>query len=372
MDLGDIMMMYTQMVAEETAAKILGEDVVKDRKKFKINLPDGSSMWVTGSNVSEAFLNGWKQLEGKLSRTVSETPCTTSETFKTYAEKWMEMYKKPKVGNKWYYDMCCILENRIYPEIGNKKLDEIKAEDIVQLYNKTSDKSKSLNDKIKIVVNEVLNSAVEDGLIQKNVAASKRIVVNGISHKREALTEDEISNIKANFHKLDSTESLMVSLLFYTGMRKGEVLALNWEDVDLENMVINVTHGSEMIFNQISIKSPKSKAGIRKIPICDELKKEFDKHTTKKGYLFGGEECFTRYRYAALWRTIVEKLEIPNATAHRFRHSFITRMKNILDAKTLQTISGHSNISTTMNIYAHTTDSDIENARKKINESQIL
>ena len=118
------------------------------------------------------------------------------------------------------------------------------------------------------------------------------------------------------------------------------------------------------------LKEPKSKAGVRKVPICDELKIELDKHKDKEGYIFGKDATYTETKFKRMWQRIVKILDIPDATPHRFRHSFVTRMKNVLDAKTLQSITGHSDISTTMNIYAHTTDTDIDKAKQKMNESQ--
>lgn len=60
-----LMIMYSKMIAEETARSLLGKEVDDDKKRFKIVMPEGGVIWLSGSNVSEAFLSGWKQLEGK-------------------------------------------------------------------------------------------------------------------------------------------------------------------------------------------------------------------------------------------------------------------------------------------------------------------
>ena len=137
-------------------------------------------------------------------------------------------------------------------------------------------------------------------------------------------------------------------------------------------MTISVVHSLEFVGNKSEIKEPKSKAGVRKIPICDELKKELDKHKDREGYIFGKGATYTETKFKRIWQRIVKVLDVPGAMLHRFRHSFVTRMKNVLDAKTLQSITGHSDISTTMNIYAHTTDTDIDKTRQKMNESQTI
>jgi len=367
---GELMLLYAKVIAEETAQQVTGKDVIKDRKKFKINMPDGSTMWITGSSISEAFLNGWKELEksNNLEASQKETE-VSNETFKSYTETWLTTYKRPRVGTKWFEAIQSILNTHIYPYIGDMQLTEIKTIDLAKLYDANNSLSLSTNTKIKNLINEILDSAIEDGIIAKNVADTKRLTVKGSKDIREPLSEDEIKTIKKNIDKLQQEDRLLISILYYTGVRRGELLALRWDNIDLENLTIKIEKSVWFNRNTPEIKDPKTKAGNRIIPICDNLKEELEKvdaeHRT--GYVFGNDKPYTERKYLITWDRIIKVLDIPDATAHRFRHSFVTRMKSVLDTKTLQTISGHSQYSTTMNIYAHTTDSDLDTARRLMN-----
>jgi integrase len=88
-------------------------------------------------------------------------------------------------------------------------------------------------------------------------------------HERRALTEEEIDLVNRTWHGHRMGHAVMI--MMYCGLRRGEVLALTWKDIDLEKKVLQVNKSVQMFKNQPQIKKPKSKAGTREIPIPNIL-----------------------------------------------------------------------------------------------------
>ena len=200
----------------------------------------------------------------------------------------------------------------------------------------------------------------------------------------------EVKNIQAlsrneqnilEFHtrlKLD-TISLAVLICLYTGLRIGEVCALRWEDIDLNNkyIVVNKTvqriqqhHVPYRASKTVLITTPpKTNKAIRKIPISSVLYpilneyREQNYHGNKHYVLVNKNDdmidpCSIQYKF----KELIKKLKITPVTFHGLRHTFATRCIEVgMDIKTLSEILGHSNVSTTMSIYVHSTEQQKKN-----------
>jgi len=335
------------------------------RTRFKVKLEDGTTIWITGKDISEAFLNGWRRIQEGLQ---SDCRKKDGKTFKTYTEEWLELYEKPKVSEIWYYTVTGILNNHLYPVFGEKLLNEISAEDIAKFYMEKGHYAKSTVMKMRNILKRVLDSAVEDGLLEKNVADSDRFVINGAKKERQPVSIETIHKISENLDKLDQNELLFVCFLLYTGMRRGEILPLKWSDLDFERNLIHVQRAASYKTNQPKIKEPKTNAGKRLIPMLPELRSVLltVPADMRKEYIIGGEKLTTLTVYRRMWTRIIKKLEIEKVTAHQFRHSFTSEAKKVLDPKTLQEILDHSNVVTTLNNYAHVSDEDVIDAGEKL------
>lgn len=149
----------------------------------------------------------------------------------------------------------------------------------------------------------------------------------------------------------------------YTGMRLGEVLGLRWEDIDFDAGLIrirrNVTHPT----NQPFIGTTKTSNGVRTIPLLDELRKHLG--TSGKGFVVGGDSPYTKMQHRRAWERITKQIDLHGATAHVFRHTFLTILASTgVDVKTLQAIAGHGDIQITMNRYVHPVNDNILKAGK--------
>jgi integrase len=249
---------------------------------------------------------------------------------------------------------------------------------------------------VNTILHPIFTIAVRDGLIRLNPASG---VMNEIKRsnqwdipKRHALTESQQSNfieyIKGNakyYHWLT-----LFTVLLGTGCRVGEIIGLRWQDCDFKENIITIDHS--LIYRQqednsgckFSISTPKTKAGIRIIPMFDAVKKALLDEYEKQSYIGYNETVIDGYsgfifrnRYgtvlhpASINRAIerivrdynkeeaVKAVEeqrspapLPHFSVHNLRHTFCTRLcENEPNLKVIQEIMGHADITTTMDIY---------------------
>ena len=215
---------------------------------------------------------------------------------------------------------------------------------------------------------EIFKDAVEDGLMEKDPTASRRIAIpSSKSNDREALPLEQFREIIGNLDRLEIPDKRLLALLMFTGMRRGEVLALRWEDIDTDAGYIhvrrNVTHCNG---NQPIIGTPKTKSGKRDIPL-DPFVLEALSPVQKQGFIFGGDSPYTMTMFNNTMKRIRKTIDLHGATAHVMRHSYLTYLAGTgTDGKTLQTIAGHSTVTMTMNKYVHAQPEKIKEAADKM------
>ena len=149
-------------------------------------------------------------------------------------------------------------------------------------------------------------------------------------------------------------------------MRIGEICGLLWSDIDVESGIIKVRRTVQRIYvidgetrhTEILIDTPKTKNSIRDIPMTTELYKiikPLKKVVNNDFYVITNEAKPTEPRtYRNYYERLIKRLGIPKLKFHGLRHSFATRcIESKCDYKTVSVILGHSNISTTLNLYVH-------------------
>lgn len=172
------------------------------------------------------------------------------------------------------------LKKKVIPAMGHIPLNKIKKSDAQRMINDRWDHPRTCQI-IRMTLIQILDTAVEDKLINENVCRKLNMPKNEPAEKRQ-LTEEEKEAIK----KADFTdrERMFVLILFYFGLRRGEALALTRSDVDLKNNSLSVNKAVTFDVNSPVIKSTKTSSGTRSIPIPSSVKPVLSDYLKKCNY----------------------------------------------------------------------------------------
>lgn len=327
------------------------------RIRQRVTLPDGTTVWCSGNNLAEAIQNLVKN------HFVQQKVNNPTPLFKDYAEKWYVLYHKSRVGYKTAQNTASYLKNHIYPVVGSKCLDEVTHDDIQIIFDSMASRGKSTVHNVHIIMNQILSNAVEDGLLTRNIARSNRYVKSKTVVVRQALSREDAQDILNHLDRLEERDQLFIALALHTGMRRGEIYALRWEQIDLDSRMIHVRNAVKLAGNIPVIGLPKSKAGIRDVPINEPLLNLMRRCSREEGFVITGERnpngAMSSCGMNRQWQRIKRKIDVHGATPHVFRHTFATLIQPHTDIKTLQTIMGHADIETTLDRYTHTVNKNI-------------
>ncbi|WP_292010091.1 site-specific integrase [Chryseobacterium sp.] len=185
-------------------------------------------------------------------------------------------------------------------------------------------------------------------------------------HNIEVLSRADQKKIMNYIQEHFTFRNLGVYICLSAGMRIGEVCALTWEDIDTDNGVISVNRTIQRIYvieegnrrTELILDTPKTKNSIREIPISKDLLrilKPFKKIVNPSFFVLTNDAKPTEPRtYRSYYKNLMKELNMPELKFHGLRHSFATRcIESNCDYKTVSVLLGHSNISTTLNLYVH-------------------
>ena len=173
-------------------------------------------------------------------------------TFREYANQWYKKYKEQKLRTTSDSGYKSAFRLHLFPFFGDKRLDEITTDYIQEFLNAKADLSYSTVHSMLILFKQIMASAFEDRLIPFDPAVSKRITIPSTGKKtRDALTPEQVKAIVEAIPTLvDPDERRMLALFVFTGMRRGEVLGLRWEDIDFKKKLIHVERSVTYAHNQ--------------------------------------------------------------------------------------------------------------------------
>jgi integrase len=286
------------------------------------------------------------------------------KTVREIAGAWKE-YKRPYVKQSTMAAYVLILENHILPYFGNDEALHEKAVQAFVLQKIESGMSvKSVKD-ILIVLKMVMKFGVKNEWMNYSEwdikyptsSTNNELEVLSVANHRKIL-----NYIQSHF----TFTGLGIYISLSTGLRIGEICALKWSDINVVDGTITVSRTIERIYiiegekkhTELVINTPKTKNSCREIPISKELLaiiKPLKKVVNEDFYVLTNDERPTEPRtYRNYYNKLMTKLDIPKLKYHGLRHSFATRcIEAGCDYKTVSVLLGHSNISTTLNLYVH-------------------
>ncbi|NSW83106.1 MAG: tyrosine-type recombinase/integrase [Syntrophothermus sp.] len=334
------------------------------RYQAKITLPGGKTKFVYGRTIREV---NEKKEALKMQYAPGVVPDSSKITLQEWAEKWWKTVKEGKTGNSSQEGYLLALNKYIFPALGNMKLKDVRPIHVQNLINQMGEqgKSKSLQRQVLVALNGMFKYAVRNGLISGNPAQYTEYY-EVPANERQALTPAQVAEL---LEACKGTRAeLAIHLALYCGLRRGEIVALKWSDLDENTRTIHVKKAVEFVNNQPKEKSPKSKAGERIIPVPPHLWDMLQSQPKKSMFVIPSAQGtqMTKTAVRRLLEPIQKKVSF-YFTWHMLRHTYATTLDKIgIPPKTCQYLLGHADLSTTKDIYTHIQDEHITQAARQI------
>lgn len=286
-------------------------------------------------------------------------------TFEAAADAWEEKHWD-RIGAKTAETYTAPLR-RVKDQFAGEALAEVTAQSIQAFLAELGRKgfSRRSVQMHRDILNMIFNDAILSGQLTFNPVSAVSMPRNLPTKKRELPTDDAIAAVKAG---KDAPFGLFALICLYSGMRRGEVLALTYEDIDRKNKTIRVTKAVEYIGNNPHIKSPKTEAGYRTVPLLDPLAAVLPQDGTGLIFQREGGKPLTKTQYRKRWVAYCKAIGF-EITAHQLRHGYATLLYEAgIPDKDAQELLGHSSIAVTRDVYTHIRSSRKRDTADRLNQ----
>ncbi|MEH2960089.1 tyrosine-type recombinase/integrase [Candidatus Merdisoma sp. JLR.KK006] len=376
--------------------------MAEDRKK---QLPPGISLRKDGRYQARYTFNGkrhsiyskdLKEIQKKLRDAKYEMDHGIfAKPDKVTVDSWFKVWKEEYAANSMRENTLAhvgsMYKYHIKPEIGHMKMQDVRTEHIQMLLNKMKKQEYSSDfiKRVKNVVSQMFKQAYRNDMIMRNPVENTVTPSGKAKREHRVLTEQE-QTLFLEYAK-ESEYELIFVLGFSTGMRIGEIQALQWQNIDFKNLEVSIEGTLVKVDGKEYIKGPtKTMSSIRTVPLLPDVArklKEHRKEQMKYRMILGPEWkqvngledllfCTAVGRplsRSVLYNAIDRIIELINHdermkakaegrdpvvfehfSSHTMRHTFATRaLENGIPPKVVQELLGHSTIKTTMDIYTH-------------------
>lgn len=376
-------------------------------KENEYQRPDGTYeyRWRTDGKRNSLYAPNLTELrEKELKVFRDKSDCIRTDAAKVTVNDVYDLWKNLKKGLKdnTFQNYQYMYKQFVQPNFGLHKITTLKRSDVRRFYNSLIDDNGmkvSTVDNIHTVLHQVLTLAVEDGYLRNNISDNAlkelKLARNLHTEKRKALTIQE-QKIFIDFLKRSNMYNHwypVFAVMLGTGLRVGEVTGLRWCDVDMKEGSISINHTLVYYSHNKSgcafaVNTPKTRAGERIVPMIESVKealyleKEYQEEIDIRSvaqvdgfcdFVFVNRFGMVQHQGTlnkALRRIIrdcnqeiIDKAKgdeplilLPPFSCHTLRHTFTTRLcESGINIKVIQSVLGHADISTTLDIYADCT-----------------
>lgn len=329
-------------------------------KKYKyayrktLTLADGKRHDIC-ANTKEEFEEKLLEVQLLTKQGIVPTDMTVAE----FAKVWYKTYKdganlrlnsKASIKNT--------VNNHILPYIGELRITSVKPLHIQRIMNKANKLSHSTSTKVLTALRNIFDAAVDNKLIAQSPVSITLKAGGTPTPEKPALDKEECERVLAEVKNPRAHIFALIGLR--TGMRRGEIVALHWKDVDFEHHIIHVCHNAEMQDGQPTEITDllKSAAGKRDIGMPADLEAELlEWRKRSRGKLvvsmYNGKP-FTKSAYRSMWRIVARTVSNKHFTAHIMRHTYVTQLvESGVDLSLVQYLAGHSDDRMTKKVYLH-------------------
>lgn len=336
----------------EESEDIMALNSCKIRRSVTIN---GVKIWIAANTEQE-----YAEKLLALASAKAPEPKTHPEkhNFEKYALHWFETFSKPNVSYVTAQNYARHLRKKILPILGPMNIEDITPEDVQSVFNHMpKDAKQESKHKVKIIMNQIFNMAVDDGLIMRNPLQSSHVKVKGTAPTvTQPYTVEQMQFLAAHLKDLSSPyDRAWLAIIISLPLRPEEVLGLRWEDVDTENCIFHIRNTVIHPERNTPEFKPytKTQASVRDLSFTPTLLKYLPPRGDPKAFVVSGENPMTYTQVQRMRKRIKREINFDeNITPRRFRTTVATDISaQTHDLKLVQHMLGHSTPQMTLKHY---------------------
>lgn len=323
-----------------------------------ITTPLGQRVYISAPTKEELEL---KVMQARMEMKAG-VDITNDPTFQDYALLWLKTYKAPPNLKPSSYELVRHnLEAHVIPFFTDMKMKSITSLHVQAWLNTVAGYSNSLQSKCVQIVRAVFRTAVDNGILLKSPVSSEIKAGGAKAVEKEPLTNEQAKQLLESVKGTRAYTFCLIALS--TGMRRGEILGLMWEDIDWKANQIKVRHNKSFPANAIDAEVTddlKTEAAKRELPMPKTLKAHLAelKLVSTSPYVLCMEngKSLSRPSFCSTWAIVERRCKALgfDCHPHLLRHTYITMLFEAgLDMKEVQYLAGHKSPNMTMRIYTH-------------------
>lgn len=290
-------------------------------------------------------------------------------TVSDYAARWLPLHKHD-VSTKCYNDYAKQLE-ALCSVIGSKKMSAVTVDDAALVWKHYSGYSASTVKRSRMLFLALFDTAIENDICRKNPFRAKYAQPpKAPAGTHRALTDEEITLIQTTPHRMQTAALVML----YAGLRRGEVIALSMQDIDLTAGTITIDKAVRFNGNRPVLSSPKTAAGKRSVPVLSVLRPFL---SGRVGLLLSTEKggMMTDTAFRRCWESYL--LHLSRAAGHPvsirphdLRHTYCTMLRDSgVDMKQAMIWMGHSDEKMILHVYDHVSEKRTQNSIDQVEKT---